>query len=194
MFLSRSSEAYGYFSVKTVGQNFNHTVDRIKEVYNKYFTSQPFDFFTLNDNIRTNYSQDYLLRTVLMIFTGIAIILSCLGLFALTSLLLIKRTKEIGIRKVLGASFADIFRKLSKGYIGLLLISALVAIPLTWYVLSEWLNNYAVRIDLSWDYFLLSQVGSPPHNSRTPRRNPVVQSPRVWRSLYRRPLGKSSRR
>ena len=111
---SQNDSPYRYFSIKTSGSEFKETISEIKEVFNKHFSRTSFDFFVFNDNIRTNYAEDYLLRTILMIFTSIAIILSCLGLFALTSLLLARRTKEIGIRKVLGASLKDIFKKIYK--------------------------------------------------------------------------------
>ena len=86
----------------------------------------------------------------------IAIVLSCIGLFAISLLIVTQRTKEIGIRKVLGASLGNIVMLLSKNFIQLVLISLLLAIPLAWYLLNGWLENFAFRVELGWPVFLLA--------------------------------------
>ena len=151
----QSRVPHQYFFVKVSVGNTKAVIDDIREKYVSSFSRSAFDYFFIDDKLNANYAKDELLRQVIMIFTLIAIILSCLGLFALTSLLLIRKTKEIGIRKVLGASIKDIFQLFVRGYAGLILVATLVAIPLTWYVAREWLNGYAVRIDLSWEVFVL---------------------------------------
>ncbi len=145
---------YGYFQVKGNPGN-SKLLAALKKTYEEYFVQTPFDYFVFNEFIRDNYAQDQLLRHILVIFTTIAIFISALGLFALTGIILTRKTKEIGIRKVLGATFGSIFQQFAKGYLMLMLVTTLFTIPLTWYIANDWLQNYAVRIELSWDLFLI---------------------------------------
>ncbi len=161
LFLSRwkTEWPYGYYSVKLSGPDIQETIASVRSEFQESFPRTPFNYFLLDENIGSQYEQDKLLRQILMIFTVIAILLSCLGLFALSSILLIRKTKEIGIRKVLGASMTGIFRLFARSYIALILGAALVAIPLSWYLVSGWLDGYAVRVTLSWPLFVLPVVG-----------------------------------
>lgn len=90
----------------------------------------------------------------LKIFTGLAIIIACLGLLGLLSHIILQRTKEIGIRKALGASVSSIIRILSRRFIGIILLSSLVAWPLSYLLMNRWLQDFAYRIELSWWMFL----------------------------------------
>ncbi len=161
LFLNRweTQWPYAYYSVKLSSPDLPETIASIQSDFQEFFARTPFNYFLLDENIGSQYAQDKLLRQIVMIFTVIAIVLSCLGLFALSSILLIRKTKEIGIRKVLGASMAGIFRLFARSYIALILGAALVAIPLSWYLVSGWLDGYAVRVTLSWPLFVLPVVG-----------------------------------
>jgi putative ABC transport system permease protein len=95
---------------------------------------------------------------LILIFGIISIFISCLGLLGLVAFTASRRVKEIGIRKVLGASATEIVALLSKSYLMLILLGWLIALPLSWWILGSWLDNFAYKIDLSWKYFALSGV------------------------------------
>jgi len=95
---------------------------------------------------------------VVGLFTSLAILVACLGLFGLASFTTLQRTKEIGIRKVLGASVPRILKLLYQEFAILLIIAFVIAVPLAWYVISNWLQGYAFRIDIHWSYFLIPFV------------------------------------
>ncbi len=161
LFLNRSDfeSPVSYYSVKMAGSDIAGVTASIGSAFNEFFPKTPFNSFILDEAIGAQYARDQLFRKILTILTGIAIIISALGLFALTSILLIRKTREIGIRKVLGASMMSIFRLFAKSYTLLVAVAGVTAMPLTWYVLTEWLNGYAVRITLSWPLFVLPVVG-----------------------------------
>ena len=95
-------------------------------------------------------------RTVLMVFAGLAIFIACLGLLGLASFMAEQRRKEIGVRKVFGASIENIYSLLSKEFIKWVAIANIIAWPLSWWALDNWLNNYTYRVSLSWWIFLLA--------------------------------------
>lgn len=95
---------------------------------------------------------------LILIFGIIYIFISCLGLLGLVAFTASRRVKEIGIRKVLGASAAEIVALLSKSYLMLILLGWLITLPLSWWILSSWLDNFAYKVDLSWKYFALAGV------------------------------------
>jgi putative ABC transport system permease protein len=92
------------------------------------------------------------------VFTGIGILLACFGLFGLSSYTMQQRVKEVGIRKVLGASVSGIMALLAKDFIGLIALSFIVAFPVAWWAAHEWLRNYAYRIDINWPVFLVTAL------------------------------------
>ena len=94
------------------------------------------------------------------IFTGLAILISCLGLFGLTSFVAEQRTKEIGVRKVLGASVFNVWNMLSKDFLKLVIISCFIAVPIAYYVMNGWLQEYPYRVILKWWIFALAMIGA----------------------------------
>jgi ABC-type antimicrobial peptide transport system permease subunit len=102
------------------------------------------------------YEQEQHLSKLISLATGIAIFISCLGLFGLAVLTAFQRTKEIGIRKVLGASVPGIVRLLSKEYFGLVMVAIVVSAPIAWWAMNKWLQGFAFRIQLQWWMFLLA--------------------------------------
>jgi putative ABC transport system permease protein len=119
--------------------------------YNGYF---------LDDNIAQFYKQENQLALVYKIFAGIAIFISCLGLYGLVSFMVVQRTKEVGVRKVLGASVQSIVFLFSKEFIVLIGISFLIAVPVSWYMMSGYLQTFVYRINITVDVFLLAVVSS----------------------------------
>ncbi|MES2371493.1 MAG: ABC transporter permease [Bacteroidota bacterium] len=145
----------GYLSIKTKAAKADQTIDQVKAAWSQFFTGNTFDYFFLDEHFDAQYKADQRFGKVFGIFTGLAILVSCLGLFGLASFTTVQRTKEIGIRKVLGASVANILRLLYREFTMLLIVAFLIAIPVAWIAMYTWLKNYAFRIDMQWTYFLL---------------------------------------
>ena len=128
----------------------------IKKEFNQFFPGNPFDYFFLDDYYNQQYKSDELFGKVVGIFTFLALFVTCLGILGLSSFMAIKRTKEIGIRKVLGASVINILSLLTREVIILIIVASLIAVPLTYYYMNNWLMNFAYRINISWLIFILA--------------------------------------
>jgi putative ABC transport system permease protein len=145
----------GSISIKTSAANSAQTISRTKAEWNKFFPGNTFDYFFLDDHFDEQYKADQRFGQVFGLFTGLAILVACLGLFGLASFTTLQRTKEIGIRKVLGASVVNILNLLYREFALLLIIAFVITVPLAWLSSSKWLQNYAFRIDIQWIYFVL---------------------------------------
>ncbi|HKZ67829.1 MAG TPA: FtsX-like permease family protein, partial [Chitinophagaceae bacterium] len=145
----------GYLSVKTNTTELNQTISQVKSAWNKFFPGNTFEYFFLDDHFNEQYKADQRFGQVFGLFTTLAILVACLGLFGLASFTTLQRTKEIGIRKVLGASVTGIMRLLYQEFALLLLIAFIVATPLAWITISNWLQGYAFRIGIHWAYFMI---------------------------------------
>ncbi len=145
----------GWVSIKTKAGLAGQTIDRVKDSWNKIFAGNTFDYFFLDDHFDAQYKADQRFGKAFSLFTGLAILVSCLGLFGLASFTTMQRTKEIGIRKVLGASVGSILQLLYREFAVLLVVAFVISIPLAWISMYKWLSNYAFRIEIHWSYFLL---------------------------------------
>lgn len=145
----------GYLSIKTTTANAAATIALVKKEWSSFFPGNTFDYFFLDDHFDGQYKADQRFGQVFSLFTTLAILVACMGLFGLASFTTLQRTKEIGIRKVLGASVGSILKLLYREFALLLLIAFLVAAPLAWYTSSNWLQGYAFRINVQWYYFVL---------------------------------------
>ena len=148
----------GYLSVKTPGSNAGETISLVKKNWNKFFPGNTFEYFFLDDHFAQQYKADQRFGQVFGLFTLLAILVACLGLFGLASFTTIQRTKEIGIRKVLGASVLGILKLLYEEFALLLVIAFVIAVPLSWITIGNWLEGYAFRISIHWSYFLIPFV------------------------------------
>ena len=110
----------------------------------------------MDDDYAKKFTSEERIGKLASFFALLAIVISCLGLFGLASFVAEQRTKEIGVRKVLGASVFDVWNLLSKDFLVLVIISFLIAIPLAWYGMSKWLQDYSYRINISWEIFLVA--------------------------------------
>ncbi len=144
---------YNLISVKLNTKNIAATMDDIKKKYNSFFPGNLFDYYFLDDQFNALYKSDLLFGKVFALFAAFAIFIACLGLLGLSLFTTAQRAKEIGVRKVLGASVSNIFLLLSKDFVRLIFISFLVASPLAWYVMHGWLQGFAYRIPISWWIF-----------------------------------------
>jgi putative ABC transport system permease protein len=151
-------DARGYLSVKTKGSEASEVIQVVKANWNKFFPGNTFEYFFLDDHFNKQYKADQRFGQVFGLFTTLAILVACLGLFGLASFTTLQRTKEIGIRKVLGASVNGILKLLYREFALLLLIAFAVAIPLAWLTISNWLQGYAFRIGIHWSFFVLPFV------------------------------------
>jgi putative ABC transport system permease protein len=131
-----------------------------KTTWKKYFPGNPFAYQFLDESYEAQYRKDDLTMTLFTWFTVLAILISCLGLYGLVSLVAVQRTKEIGIRKVLGASVTDITAMLSRDFVKLVGISILIATPIAWYVMHNWLQEFAYRTSISWWIFALAGLAA----------------------------------
>ncbi len=143
----------GYLSVKTNTQNATAVIAAVKSEWNQFFPGNVFDYFFLDDHFDKQYKADQRFGQVFGLFTALAILVACLGLSGLASFTTLQRTKEIGIRKVLGASVASILQLLYKEFALLLLMAFFIAAPLAWISTANWLHGYAFRINMQWYYF-----------------------------------------
>src|SRR5579871_2974761 len=151
-------DARRYYSVKLGKENIHQTVASIEKTWRKYFTSDPFNYFFLDDSFNHQYKSDEMFGSIFTIFSMLAILIACFGLSGLSSYNVLQRRKEIGVRKVLGASIAQLLILLSKDFLRLVTIAFLIAIPLTWLVMNKWLEDFAYRINISWWVFAISGI------------------------------------
>jgi len=135
-------------------------LSKIEAVFKKYDPGSPFDYRFTDQEYAKKFSDEERIGNLATFFAVLAIFISCLGLFGLASFVAEQRTKEIGIRKVLGASMPAIWRMLSKDFVLLVIISCLIAIPLAWYYLHQWLQKYEYRTEISWWVFIAAAAGA----------------------------------
>jgi len=141
-----------YIKVKP-HNNLPSLINTIKTIYQKYDTETPFDYSFMDDDFNRQYKAEDRLASIFSTFTIITIVLAALGLFGLAAFSIEQRTKEIGIRKVLGASIAAINSLLSKDFLKLVLISIVISSPIAWWAMHNWLQNFAYRISVQWWMF-----------------------------------------
>ncbi|MDO6430506.1 ABC transporter permease [Flavitalea sp. BT771] len=138
------------------GVNLPNTLAAIKKIYERRNISAPFEYEFMDDAFNASYKAEDKLAGVLDIFTGLTVLIACLGLFGLAVFSAGQRSKEISIRKVLGADAQQIVVLLTKDFIRLVMISILLAIPVAWYLLHKWLENFAYKISIGWTVFIMA--------------------------------------
>ena len=136
------------------------SIAKIEAVFKKYIPSAPFDYSFADDEFAAKFANEVRIGKLATFFAALAIFISCLGLFGLASFVAEQRTKEIGIRKVLGASVANLWGMLSKDFVLLVIISCFIAAPLAYYFMSKWLLKYEYRTGISWWVFAASATGA----------------------------------
>ena len=149
---------YHFFMIRTAPHRVSQAVQAVTDTWKKILPGTPLEYSFLDDRFNDIYRQDQKISTLIFAFAAIAVIISAMGLFGLAVFAAEQRTKEIGIRKVLGATMASISILLSKDFIKLVIISLLIAFPVAWWATSQWLENFAYRISISWWMFALAGV------------------------------------
>jgi putative ABC transport system permease protein len=148
----------GRLLVRVTGQHLAGTLDFLGATWKRIVPGVPYEVHFLDENYRRLYASEQRLGTVMNLFSGIAIVLACLGLFGLSSYAAKQRVKEIGIRKVLGASLGNLAFLLSAGFVRLALIAMLIAFPLAWWAMHSWLQDFVFRVDIGPWVFVLAGV------------------------------------
>lgn len=142
--------------VKVAPDNISGSLDEIRKVWKELYPDRPFDYTFVDENVARQYESYQRWMSIMGLATSFAILISALGLFGLAGINAVNRTKEIGIRKVMGAEMKSIFVLLNKQYLFLCLISFTMAIPLSWYVMSKWLSDFKFRITMGWELIAVS--------------------------------------
>ena len=135
-------------------------IDALKKAWTAVIPGQEFDYEFLDETLAAQYQSEQRTNSIVKIASGLSIFIACMGLFGLATLAVTRRTKEIGIRKVLGANVSGIVALLSKDFAKLILIAALIAIPLAWWFMNDWLKDFAYRVSINWWVFLVAALVS----------------------------------
>ena len=143
-------------SVKISPTNLSKSIVAIREKYEAFFPGNLFDYYFLDEKFNEQYKNDRLFGNVFGLFSALAIFIACLGLFGLSLYAVNQRTREIGIRKVVGASVTTIVLLLCRDFIKLVLLASLLAFPVAWWIMNKWLEDFSYRINISWGIFLLA--------------------------------------
>ena len=147
-------------AIKIETRNLSKTVATLQKLWENTYPEYAYNGYFLDDNIAQFYKQENQMALIYKIFAGIAVFISCLGLYGLVSFMVVQRTKEVGVRKVLGASVASIVYLFSKEFILLIMLAFVIAVPVGWYMMSGWLQNFVYRIPISIDAFVLALAGA----------------------------------
>ncbi|HWI90139.1 MAG TPA: FtsX-like permease family protein [Flavisolibacter sp.] len=145
-------------SVKLSGTNIPGSIATVEKVWKKYLPETPFDYSFLDTRFDKLYEAEQKQESIFTSFSLIAIFIACLGLFGLSAFTISQRIKEIGIRKVLGASVNNIVGLLSKDFLKLVIVAAVIAFPAAWFAMHKWLQDFAYRINIQWWVFILAGV------------------------------------
>lgn len=148
----------GAMAVKLQAGDFSNAIAQIETVWNKVAPGQLFNYSFMEDAFNTTYQADQRLGRIFVIFTVLSILIACLGLFGLAAFNAEKRTKEIGIRKVMGATVGQISYKLSIDFLKLVGIAILISLPIGWFAMNKWLEDFSFRIEIGWWVYALAAL------------------------------------
>jgi putative ABC transport system permease protein len=163
LFLSMDMKNAGHLTtmlVKVNAASLPANIDKLRSVWKELFPNKPFDYTFLDEDVARQYESYKRWMNIMVLATGFAILIACLGLFGLSGINAMNRTKEIGIRKVMGAELTSIFILLNKQYIYLAFVAFAIAAPLSWYIMTKWwLVDFQFRIEVGWELFVMSISG-----------------------------------
>ncbi len=161
MFLSMSKKHVGYLHmmhVKLTAGNIPDKIETVRKAWKELAPDKPFEYSFLDENVAKQYQSYERWMSIMGLSTAFAILISCLGLFGLAGINAVNRTKEIGIRKILGADIKNIFMLLNKQFVWLAMIAFVLAGPLSWLVMNQWLKDFQYKISVGWELFALSMI------------------------------------
>jgi putative ABC transport system permease protein len=149
---------YNYVIARLRTNEYSKALAEVEKTWAMVNPGTPFIYSFLDQDFQKNYEKEQHTSRITIYFTIIAILIACLGLFGLAAFYAEQRTKEIGIRKVLGASVGSVTALLSKDFIRLVIVAIIVASPIAWYVMNQWLQNFTYRIQISWWMFVAAGI------------------------------------
>ena len=135
-------------------------INQVESKWKSFASTEPFDYNFLDAAFDSQYRSEKRLGSIFSIFAALSIFIACLGLFGLSAFMAERRTKEIGVRKVLGASISNVVVLLSKDFLRLTLIAIVIAFPAAWYFMNKWLEDFAYRINITWTIFLMAGLST----------------------------------
>ena len=154
-------EEVGYLTIRiNTNANVQSALDKIEGVIKKYDADAPFEHKFQDDDYARLFNDEERIGKLASVFASLAIFISCLGIFGLASFTASQRTKEIGIRKVLGATIVGVWKMLSRDFVWLVIVSILFAVPVAYYFSNEWLQQYEYRVEISWWIFIITGIGA----------------------------------
>jgi putative ABC transport system permease protein len=161
MFLSIDRRVIGHLTsvlVKLKTDDLRASIDNLQKTWKELYPDKPFDYTFLDEDVKKQYESYDRWMSIMGLSTVLAILIACLGLFGLSGINAVNKTKEIGIRKVLGAELSSIFVLLNRQYIILALIAFVLATPLSWYVMNEWLSDFKYKVTIGWELFAIGML------------------------------------
>jgi putative ABC transport system permease protein len=154
-FMPHGRDVRGFLMMKTLPGNDKTILPLVEQKYQEFFPDNPFDFFFLDDYYNQQYRDEKLLGDLFGIFALLSVIITCLGIFGLTSYLMIQKTKEISIRKVMGSDVSNIIRLFSKDFVYITVIALILAVPVAYFWITGWLKTFELRLEITfWSFFL----------------------------------------
>lgn len=159
-FFIPNSSTWNPFSIRVKPHHLPETIAAIRKKYEEFFPGNLFDYSFVDERFNAQYRNEHLFGNVFIVFTGLAIFVASLGLLGLSLFATLQRTKEIGIRKVLGASVSGIVTLLSKDFVKLVAIAIAIASPIAWWAMTRWLEDFAYHIDIEWWMFVASGLAT----------------------------------
>jgi putative ABC transport system permease protein len=147
-----------YLSLKVSGGDISATIAQVQEVWGKLAPQRPFLYSFLDEDFNTQYQSDFRFRKIFTTFSILAILIACLGLLGLATYTAEQRTKEIGVRKVLGADVSSIVGLLSRDFVKLVLMAVVIATPVSWYAMNQWLEGFAYQVPVHWWTFGIAGI------------------------------------
>ncbi|MFL5748584.1 MAG: ABC transporter permease [Niastella sp.] len=148
----------GNIALRIHSTDIHHLVTQIERLYKELAPGEPFNYTFMDEDFSNIYRTEQRMGVIAISFSSLAILIACLGLFGLAAYAAEQRTKEIGIRKVLGATVSNITTMLSKDFLRLVIVAAVIAFPLAWWVMHSWLQDFAYRTSISWWVFIMAGV------------------------------------
>jgi putative ABC transport system permease protein len=145
-------------AVRMSGGNYTNNIASIENTWNTMAPGQPFDYQFMDEAFNTTYEAEQKLSQIFFIFTMLSIFIACLGLFGLAAFNAEKRTKEIGVRKVLGATVSQISYRLTVDFLKLVGVAILISLPIGWFAMNKWLEDFSYRIEIGIGIFALAAV------------------------------------
>ncbi|MGC4035888.1 MAG: ABC transporter permease [Chitinophagaceae bacterium] len=150
----------GAYALKLDVASLSNSIPAIEKAWARFFPNDPFSYYFLDESFDQQYKEDKLFGTVFGIFASLAILIACFGLLGLSAYNILQRTKEIGIRKVMGASTQHLLFILSKDFLKLVMIAFVIAVPVTWWVMHNWLQDFAYRININAGVFIIAGIAA----------------------------------